>query len=211
MDNLIEFIIAHKTAAPFIAFFLVLLAGFSLPISIDIILVACAFLAATALKSHAVSLYLSMVVGCALSAWIAYFIGRTFGKKLLKIKWFAKMLPADRLQKIRSFYEKHGFKTFIIGRFIPFGVRNCLFMSSGMSKMPFGKFVFRDGVGCFIWATVSFYLFFRLGQNLDTLVSYLKTFNVLIFSLFAVAVISYIWYKRKNVKSKRLQDEIQRD
>ena len=39
-----------------------------------------------------------------------------------------------------GFYKKYGALTLVIGRFIPFGVRNAIFLTSGISKMPFAKF-----------------------------------------------------------------------
>ena len=96
---------------------------------------------------------------------------------------------------MQKFYKKHGMFTFLIGRFIPFGVRNCLFMTSGLSKMPFLRFAFLDSIACFLWVTLSFTLFFHLGQNFDKLWGYVQSFNLFIFLTFTVAVIAVIWYK----------------
>src|SRR5262249_36255657 len=87
--------------------------------------------------------------------------------------------------------------TLIVGRFIPFGVRNCIFMSSGMSKMHFGKFALMDALACTIWSGTLFYLFLTLGQNYTTLCHHLKKFNLLLFTAFSVTVIGFIWYKAR--------------
>jgi membrane-associated protein len=98
---------------------------------------------------------------------------------------------------MRSFHEKHGLWTLIVGRFIPFGVRNCLFMSAGMSKMSFGKFAYRDFIACSLWCCCCFSLFYLLGKNYQVLSHYIKTFNLFIFVAFGVTVIGAIWYKRR--------------
>jgi membrane-associated protein len=201
MQSLIEFIINNSAYAPYLIFGVILLAGVNIPISIDVILVMSAFLAATTIPEYTIAIYLSVLFGCYFSAWIAYFIGRKFGVKLLKIRWFAKILSPHRLNRVKTFYEKHGFLTLLIGRFIPFGIRNCIFMTTGMSKMRFGKFIFRDAIACSIWASVCFYLFYTFGLNYQALLTKVKVVNLVIFLAFGVTGIGVIWYK-KNKKNR---------
>ncbi len=101
------------------------------------------------------------------------------------------------MAKVQKFFEKRGFFALIIGRFIPFGVRNCLYMTSGMSKMSFPKFALCDALACTLWASLSFGLYYTLGKNIDTIYSQVKFANLLIFIAFSVTVIMSIWYKKK--------------
>lgn len=209
MDQVYQFIIAHSSAAPWILFGLFLLAGMNIPISIDILVIIASLLAATIVPELTVPLYFSALLGCYLSAWLAYWIGRLFGEKLLKMPWMAKMLPPARLEKLETFYRKHGFLTLLIGRFIPFGVRNGIFMSTGISKLSFKKFILRDIFPAFLWTTTAFFLFYTLGSNYELLVKYVKLINITIFCAFGVTVIIFICYKRrknkKNAKSETCQ------
>lgn len=200
MGYLVEFIIKNSSYAPWLAFGSILLAGLNLPISVDLIVILSAFLAATMIPEHTFSLYISLLFGTYFSAWIAYWMGRKLGRKLLKIKWFSKILHRERLVKVAAFYEKHGFLTLFIGRFIPFGIRNCIFMTSGMSHSHFGKFALRDLIGCFTWVTLYYYAFYNLGLNYQTLLSHIKMVNLTIFSVFSVTVIGLFWYKKRKKK-----------
>lgn len=206
---MIEFIIQHSQYAPWMTFILILLAGFNLPISIDVIIVLSTFLAATVIPEHTIPLYISIVLGAYFSAWICYWMGRTVGLKLLKIRYFSKLLPKERLEKIGTFYNKHGLLTLMIGRFIPFGVRNCIFMTTGMSKANFIKFMWRDAIACFIWATVCFFGFLQLGQNYQALLSKVKTLNLFIFLAFGVTVITIVWYKKHKKKQASKSDNLE--
>jgi len=194
---LLEKIITYQDQAPLFLFLLILLAGANVPISIDIILIISAFLAATMFPEKVFVFFFAFNFGCIFSAWISYWIGRKFGTKLLKIPFFAKAMPVKRVEKISLFYEKHGFWTFIIGRFIPFGIRNCLFMSSGMTKMSFYKFIIFDFIACSLWSCLFFFGFYSLGHNFDTLISHLKIINIGLFIAFSVTVIALICYKLK--------------
>lgn len=197
MESFIQWIIQHAHQAHWLIFPIILLAGLNVPISVDLIILAAAFLAATVVPEHTLLLYLSIFLGCYFSACLSYWVGRIVGEKLCRFSWFSKLLPESRLNKANRFYQKYGFWTLLLGRFIPFGVRNCIFMTAGMSRLNFGKFVLWDLFACLVWSSSTFYLFFTLGQNYQVVWHYVKTFNLLIFAAFSVTLIAFIWYKRR--------------
>ena len=178
--------------APWIIFLLALLAGLNLPMSIDILITLTALLAANYLPEKAYLLFALFTLGCIISAWISYTLGRTFGR----------FVKPERAAKIAAFYEKFGFLTFFICRFIPFGVRNAFFMSSGFSKVPFRKFALFDALACTIWSTLFFSLIYKLGKNFDTVLTHLKHFNIAIFAIFAIALLSFFTYRY--IKKRKL-------
>lgn len=197
METIIPWILSHADSAPWIVFGLVLLAGFNLPISIDILLVLITVLSATILPEKTLLLYTAFTVGCIISAWEAYWLGRILGRKLLQLQFFKKIVTEEKLTRVAHFYDRFGFLTFLCGRFIPFGVRNCLFMSSGISKLSFARFVLFDAIACTFWSTLFFTLFLSIGHNFDALLTKLKWINICIFISFSVTVIAIICYKMK--------------
>lgn len=205
MDTWIEYIQTHANYAPIFLFIGSLLAGMCVPISIDLLMIIAGTLAATAVSGNTYHLFFSMLLGCMFSAWIAYWIGRTLGSQLMKTRYFAKMLSKKRMDKVEVFFKKRGLYALLIGRFIPFGVRNCLYMTSGISKMSFPKFAFCDAFACFLWTLLTFSLYYTLGKNIETIYSQVKFANLLIFIAFSVTVIGIIWYKkRKKAKEKNV-------
>lgn len=197
METFIHWIVQHAHHAHWFIFGAILLAGFNIPISADLLILAGAFLAATVVPEHTLYLYLSIFLGCYFSACIAYWFGRLAGKKLGRFSWFSKLLPQERLNKTRRFYQKYGFWTLLIGRFIPFGIRNCIFMTTGMSRLSFVKFAIWDFFACLAWTSCAFYAFFTLGHHYQMVWHYVKTFNLLIFAAFSVTLIAFLWYKRR--------------
>jgi membrane protein DedA with SNARE-associated domain len=204
MEAFISWVTQHATHAHWFIFAAILLAGFNIPISADVLVAGAAVIAATLIPEHVWHLYLAIFIGCYFSAWIAYWVGRLMGKRLSGYKWFQKFLPSNRIEKIQRFYHKHGLWTLLIGRFIPFGIRNCIFMSSGMSRVSFSRFALQDLLACFIWTGLTYYLFFNLGKNFHTLVTHLKVVNVIIFLAFGVTVITLLWYKKKKSIAQNL-------
>lgn len=204
MDTILEFINSHYQHAHWWFFSLLMLAGLNLPISEDLILVASGVMAAAVEQVNPVTLFIFVFLGCYLSDWVAYWIGRTLEPKLRTKKWFNKLFKHKRLDHVQSFYRKYGLYTLFVGRFIPFGVRNCLFMAAGIGRMHFGKFILSDGIACFASNMTLFCLSYSLEQHHATLLQYLKTFNMAIFSLFVLGLGTFIWLKL--MKKRKKQD-----
>lgn len=202
METLPHLILQHAPHAHWYIFGAIILAGFNIPFSADLLILLAAFLAAVIIPEHSWLLYFSILIGCYLSASCAYWLGRLVGGALSKRKFFSKLLSPEKLAKIQQFYNRYGLWTLVIGRFIPFGVRNCIFMSSGMSKMHYGKFLLMDAFACSLWCSTVFYIFYAVGQNYEPILHYLKTFNLLIFAAFSVTVIGFFWYKSRKKKTR---------
>lgn len=197
MESIIQFVFEHAQYAHWIVFGALMLAGLNLPISEDLMIIFSAVLAVTVVPENTYKLFLCVFLGCYLSDWVAYGIGRRFGPKLGNIKWFAKTFDQKKIERVHHYYEKYGFLTLIVGRFIPFGARNVLFLTAGLGQMPFKKFILSDGIACALSNTVLFTLAYMVGKNYEVLLSGLKIFNISLFSAFIVSIIAFIWYKRK--------------
>ena len=197
MEALTQFITENADYAHWIIFGSLILAGFNVPISEDVMVISSALIAATVLPEKTFVLFTFAFLGCYISDWISYWLGRTLGRKLWKMKWFKKTIHPKRVVQAQNFYDKYGFLTLLVGRFIPFGVRNGLFFTAGIGKMPFGRFLLSDGIACIISNSTLFYIAFVLGQNYQVLLRFLKTFNIAIFFTFVVTLIVFICYKRK--------------
>ncbi len=197
MDAIILFIFEHAQYAHWIVFGALMLAGLNIPISEDLMIIFSAVLAATVIPENTYKLFIAVFLGCYLSDWVCYWIGRHFGPKLWNIRWFAKTFDQKKIDQVHQYYAKYGFLTLLIGRFIPFGVRNGLFLTAGLGKMPFGKFILSDGIACVLSNTVLFTLAYTVGKNYQALLTTLKTLNIFLFAAFVVSIIGFIWYKRK--------------
>jgi len=202
MDTVIQFLFEHAHHAHWIIFSALMLAGINVPISEDLMIILSAVLAATVVPENTALLFTFVFLGCYISDWVCYWIGRKWGPKLWNIKWFAKTVDRKRLDSIHNYYEKYGFWTLLVGRFIPFGVRNCLFLSAGVAKMPFGKFLLADGIACALSNSTLFTLAFYAGKNYQTLLHFVKTFNIFLFIFFLVSIIGVIWYKRRRSSTR---------
>ena len=198
MDSIIFFINQNAHYAHWVVFSLLMLAGLNFPISEDLVIIASALLASTTPSVSALKIFVALFLGAYISDWVAYWIGRIWGPSLWKFRLFSKFVRQDRLEQIREYYARYGMLTLLVGRFIPFGVRNCLFLSAGIGKMPFGKFLISDGIACFLSNLTLFSITYFCGKNISYLMKYV---HIAIFVAFVVALIGIIWYKKNKTVS----------
>ena len=199
METFLLFIQENAANAHFIIFGLLLLAGFNIPVSEDGMLFVAALLASKFPENY-YQLFFGVFLGAYFSDLICYTLGRHLGPKIWNIKFFAKMVSREKVDQMSSFYEKYGILTLILGRFIPFGVRNGLFLTAGLSKMNFLKFALSDLLACTISCVLFFNLYYKFGE---TVIEYVKKGNVILFGVFIIGIaIIYFKKKRKPINQK---------
>ena len=196
MEELIQVIQANVQYAHLIIFGALLLAGLNIPVSEDAMIFISAILASR-FPEFLPRLFIGVYMGAYLSDLICYTLGLKLGPKLFEIKFFANMVPPERIQKIHNYYEQYGVVTLLVGRFIPFGVRNGLFLTAGLGKMDFVKFALADLLACTISTVVFFTLYYNFG---NAIVEFIKGGNIVIFSIAAILLGVYFYRKRQNDK-----------
>lgn len=197
MEVFLDFVQGNIDYAPYAFFGLLFLAGFNLPVSEDLLLLSSALLA---IKNPHMKyeLFTGVFLGAYVSDLICYaFMGRFLGQKIFKIKLFSKMITDEKLEKVNGFYSKYGILTLLIGRFIPFGVRNALFLTAGLGKMNAWKFAISDFIACSISCIFFFWLYFTYGEEVIDIV---KKGNIILFTIFAAAIAG--WFTHKKIRQR---------
>lgn len=198
METLFLFLNQHIQFAPYITFGLLLLAGLNFPFSEDVMIIFSALLAIE-YPEQKVALFLGVYLGALGSDIISYSLGRFLGPKLWKIPFFARALSQDKLDKVSHFYQRYGVLILFPGRFIPFGVRNALFLGAGFGKMNFKKFFFTDWMACTISNFTLFALTYVYGKEIMTFV---KKSNKIIF-LTACTLLLLFFLRKKIQRSQK--------
>ena len=186
MSAIICNILSVSHYLPFIVFFLLLLAGFNLPFSEDLIIISSAIIAQER-TSLFFPLYIAIYLGVVISDHIAYWIGFNMGTEIKNRKWFTKTLSDKKILIIQKYLHNYGILTFIICRFIPFGVRNMLFMGSGFSKMDYKLFTIYDLIAAIINTTTLYFLIYFLGISVQ---KPFKTAGIILFVILIAILIT---------------------
>ena len=202
MQELIQFTSENIQYAHLIIFGLLLLAGLNIPVSEDAMLFISAVLASN-YPDYLPHLFIGVFMGAYLSDLICYTLGFKLGPKLFEIDFFSNMVPPERIDKIKNYYEQYGVVTLIVGRFIPFGVRNGLFLTAGLGKMDFKKFALSDLLACTISSVTFFTLYYNYG---NAVVEYVKSGNKVVFSLVVIGLAVYFIRKKINKNAEEAEE-----
>jgi membrane protein DedA with SNARE-associated domain len=179
----------------FISFGLLLLAGLNFPVSEDLTFIISASLAATVVPENTVPIFIGCFSGALVSDIIAYGIGRFGINRLRSLPMIRSLARESRVEKITRYFDKYGIATLFFGRFFPFGVRNVLFMTSGMIRLTFYRFLLIDLIALCITSTILFTLGYMFGKNYRDLIPYLDQYKTFLF-IILIMIVAFILVRR---------------
>jgi membrane protein DedA with SNARE-associated domain len=136
--------------------------------------------------------------GCATGYWLGVRKGKgivdRFGKTL--------HLNAARLERAHAFFDKHGKRALIAGRFVPL-LRSFLGVFAGISGMQRREFAIYNTVGGVVWAGTFCFLGFLFGRNLPRVVHQLGRLSLVIALAVGVVILlqwGWRWYSVNRVR-----------
>lgn len=149
-----------------------LLVGFFLPG--DSLLFTAGLLAATHPENFPVNIWVMVLVlisAAIMGDQVGYLFGRRVGPALFRREESLFFKP-KYVQKTQAFYDRHGGKTIIIGRFMPF-VRTFAPIIAGVARFDYRTFVIYNVTGGILWVGLMTLAGYFLGQSFPEIKDYL--------------------------------------
>jgi membrane-associated protein len=146
------------------------------------------------ISNHGLELSFALVMFMAaafLGNVVGYEIGRLLGPPLAQRN--GRILKKKYFDQTSEFFEKHGNKALVIGRFVPF-VRTYITVVAGITQMDRRRFLLWSAVGAFLWVTSITLLGFFLGGTVPWLRTKIDLVILLILAFSAVPIV-YEWIK----------------
>jgi membrane protein DedA with SNARE-associated domain len=147
------------------------------------------------------------VIGiAALAAFIGdnagYWIARIGGRPVIaKIPLARDALP-KLLPRGERFFERHGAKTVVIGRFFA-GLRVTVAWLAGLSHMKWGTFAFYNAAGGILWATAIGLAAYYFGRAaVDAVTKYGFYALIVVVALAVLAFLGYRMWQRRREKAE---------
>ncbi len=155
---------------------------------------------------------IAVVWSCAvLGDTTSFFIGRRLGRDFMLRHGPKVKITRDRLEQVESYFQRHGGKTILIGRFIGL-VRALAPFIAGSSRLEYRRFIPYSVVGCGLWATLFCLLGYLFWQSFDK-VAGVAGQATLAFGVFAAVVFGGVYLYRRlrgDEERRRLQAWIER-
>lgn len=181
-----------------------LLSAFGLPIPEEVVLVSAGFVGYMSLNpatfpppypgAQSVNVYiLSAVAFFAVMGadYLIYHLGRHFGPKLFKMRFFSRMVSDDALTKIQRWTKRYGYWAVFIFRFTP-GVRFPGHLMCGAMGLSPWRFIGVDALAAGISVPTQVLLVSFYGEYI---LQYLSRFKIALFSVMGAALVIFIVYK----------------
>ena len=160
------------------------------------------------LESKSLELVIAIVllmVAAILGNIAGYEIGRAIGPPLYNRE--GRVLKKKYFDQTAAFFDKHGNKALVIGRFVPF-VRTYITIVAGVTRMERRRFISWSVVGAALWIISIMLLGYFLG-NVPRVGPFLAEnidYAILVILLFTVIPIGFEWWRHRRTASKRGDD-----
>ena len=137
----------------------------------------------------AIAAFLGNVVG--------YEIGRKIGPPLYERD--GKIIKRKYFDQTTAFFDRHGNKALVIGRFVPF-VRTYITVVAGVTRMERHRFFLWSLVGAVLWVVTVTVLGYFLGDAFPTLAESIDKLIIVIVA-FSVIPIAIEWWRHKRTNA----------
>lgn len=190
----------------YLGLFLVLLAcGFGLPLPEDIPLLLSGYLVHRGLADLTLMCVVGMV-GVLCGDSIMFFLGRRYGEHIVEHPLLMKLITRPRLAWAEQQFLNRGAPVVFVGRFMA-GARSVVFLTAGIFKMPYWKFVLMDGSAALISVPLWVILAAKFGDKAEAAVEQVKSAGGWAIAGLAVVLIAYVLWRRNRRLQRRAEEE----
>ena len=181
-----------------------ILTGMGLPIPEEVFVIGAGIAANKGLLEPWLAL-LACLAGAVVGDCCMYAIGYHFGHGLLRDRhWFARYMTPERERQVEEMIAKHGFKVFLTARFLV-GVRGSVYVTAGILKMPFRRFLLVDFLCVSLVVSLFFglsYVFAEAFQNLWDSIRRAEFWLTISLAVVAAGVVLFFLLRRRRRLSR---------
>jgi membrane protein DedA with SNARE-associated domain len=174
----------------------IILTGAGLPVPEEIPVIAAGILSA---HGH---LLPWVAAACCLFGALAgdclmYAIGRHFGRGILRSRrWWTRFVTPEREAHAEQMFQQHGFKFLFLARFLV-GLRGPTYVSAGILRLPFRRFLLIDSFCATVVVGIVFGLSYFYGQTITAWVRRAEVIATVVAVLALGGVALYLWRRRR--------------
>jgi membrane protein DedA with SNARE-associated domain len=137
----------------------------------------------------AVAACAAAIVGDNIGYWIGHHYGHAVVERHARLR--------KREPKVRRFFDQHGAKTVVIGRFIA-GLQTMVALMAGVTRMPWRKFVFWNVLGAIAWAAAVSGVGYAAGSSARLIDHYLGLAGLIVLGIVVLVAGVLLWRSHRS-------------
>ncbi len=131
-------------------------------------------------------------LGSVVGAAALYGIGVAFGRERMHALWARlPLVKASDLERTEAWFARHGTKAVLLGRMVPI-FRSLISVPAGVERMPLPTFLALTTLGSLVWNSVLVLAGYWLGDQWDTVGTYVGVLSKVVLVLALAAVAAYV-------------------
>lgn len=139
---------------------------------------------------------LAGTVGSLVGAYANYFTARYLGRPLLYRYGKYVLVGPEKLQRMETFFQRHGEISTFIGRLLPV-IRHLISIPAGLSGMNHLRFSLYTLAGAGIWCTILAWIGYVIGENQQLIMKYSHQALFWVMIASGALIAGYIWWQRR--------------
>jgi membrane protein DedA with SNARE-associated domain len=178
--------------------FLILLAtGLGLPIPEELPIVIAAMMSRWEVM-HWSGALLSCLAGVLAGDMLLYVVGRQFGRRILEWPAARRILTPEREARVMEAYHRHGLKFVIMARLV-MGLRAAAFLTAGLVRVPFLRFLLVDVAAVLVSVPLAFGLAYAVADSVAAALARVHELQLWLGGavLLAAATWLVVWWRRR--------------
>ncbi|MFJ6619991.1 DedA family protein [Kitasatospora sp. NPDC091335] len=161
------------------------------PLPSEVILPLTGFAAGQGVISLVSALFWT-TLGSVVGAVVLYWIGLLFGLERMHAIWARlPLVKVSDLERTEQWFAKHGTKAVFFGRMVPI-FRSLISVPAGVERMALPQFIMLTTLGSLIWNSVLVLAGYWLGDQWDTVETYVGVLSKVVLAVVVVALVGYL-------------------
>ncbi len=128
------------------------------------------------------------IAGDAANYSIGHFIGPRVFRAEDRISFWHRLLNRNHLMKTHAFFERHGGKAIVLGRFVPI-IRTFVPFVAGCGSMSYRRFAFFNVTGALLWVGVCV----GAGYGFGNLPIVKENFELVVVGIVLISLLPILW------------------
>jgi len=147
------------------------------------------------------------IIGAVLGDSMMYWFGHHFGRSgLAKNRFMVKIITPEREAQVETMIHRHGLKVFLTIRFLA-GVRAPIYVTCGIMKVPYRKFLVADAISASVVVSVVFGLSYFIGDRVAVWVHDVEYALTAVAVVVAIGVGIFFWIRYRRRKAERAAED----